>query len=364
MKKNLQEKFKSGIRKTEDIQNKELSRKGKIYNRYKNENIDRLGKALIFHAPKALSIYSVDNHDSYSFEETIEFYFGLIKASRKSDCIIDFKITEVLTAAASLILFSLIHSNIPKSKFKLSLMNHTTPSVNSVLNHTGLKRLMRSKRHNYDIENVSVLPIISGVGNSHFKEIIDHIQKQIYKNQMDADTEYLIGDAVAETINNVSRHAYPSLEDEEKIWWLICEVTNGQLYLAIYDQGVGIPETVVKKKWFSNSLKKLYPVQYKELMDHASLKDQITSLVANSSLKDEQLIYMSMLGDVTGTEKSKHGQGSKSIRALVSDTEDGKLWVYSNNGLYKFAAGSDIPLLCRLPLKIEGTLIQWNIKVK
>lgn len=68
-----------------------------------------------------------------------------------------------------------------------------------------------------------------------------------------------------------------------------------------------------------------------------------------------------MVGDVTGTDSSKHGQGSKSIKALVADNDIGTLWIYSNDGLYKLKSGSVETI--DLPKRMHGTLIQWNIKV-
>ena len=63
-----------------------------------------------------------------------------------------------------------------------------------------------------------------------------------------------------------------------------------------------------------------------------------------------------MLGDVSGTKKSKHGQGSKSFKALVNETDGGKLWVYSSKGLYRFEDESKTPEVYKLPKHIGGTL--------
>ncbi|MFT4929849.1 MAG: hypothetical protein ACI8WB_005984, partial [Phenylobacterium sp.] len=55
------------------------------------------------------------------------------------------------------------------------------------------------------------------------------------------------------------------------------------------------------------------------------------------------------------------GQGSKSIRALVDNTDGGKLWVFSHQGLYHAEHGMLQPELFRLTTKLAGTLVQWNI---
>ncbi|MEM8068101.1 hypothetical protein Q4Q68_19585, partial [Morganella morganii] len=79
-------------------------------------------------------------------------------------------------------------------------------------------------------------------------------------------------------------------------------------------------------------------------------------------VSDAKKIAVSMADDVTGTGQTKHGQGSKSIKALVNKNELGKLWIYSNLGLYKINEGK--AEVIDLPARIEGTLIQWNIKVE
>ena len=81
------------------------------------------------------------------------------------------------------------------------------------------------------------------------------------------------------------------------------------------------------------------------------------------SLSDAESVMLSMMSDVSSTHQDKHGQGSKSIKALVDDNEQGKLWIFSNKGLLvkeSAKAGN----LIELPSSIDGTLIQWNIKLE
>ncbi|QQB09117.1 hypothetical protein I6H44_07570 [Aggregatibacter segnis] len=67
---------------------------------------------------------------------------------------------------------------------------------------------------------------------------------------------------------------------------------------------------------------------------------------------------------MTGNDKYKHGQGSKSIKKLVSDNKNGKLWVYSNRGLLFYQDDRTLPELYNMRNSIEGTLVQWNIRIK
>ncbi|WP_216074030.1 hypothetical protein, partial [Acinetobacter baumannii] len=46
---------------------------------------------------------------------------------------------------------------------------------------------------------------------------------------------------------------YPKpLPDDEKNWWIAVEKIENQLFIAVYDSGVGIPATLSKKPWYSD----------------------------------------------------------------------------------------------------------------
>ena len=77
-------------------------------------------------------------------------------------------------------------------------------------------------------------------------------------------------------------------------------------------------------------------------------------------------IFFAMADDITrmtGDDELKHGQGSKSIKRLVSSHENGILWIFSNRGLYRYKNDDSPPWLKDYKQSINGTLIQWNIKV-
>ncbi|OWF92922.1 hypothetical protein B4916_00750 [Yersinia intermedia] len=61
-----------------------------------------------------------------------------------------------------------------------------------------------------------------------------------------------------------------------------CDLIYDQLYIAIYDEGVGIPETVMFKKWFRSTLKSKYPeIESKVLSELDSLN---LSLIDKSNI--------------------------------------------------------------------------------
>lgn len=364
MKKQYQERDKRSASSFLNKHHKYLGRKGKKYNRYKPPLNSAVGNSKMLHAPAKISIYDAESASPKAFLETLEFREQLIKYVGKQNCIIDFSKTEHITVAAMLVLFSEIQTQIKVEENKTSIgWSRKSSSVNGMLRRTGLKKLLSTGNSIHNFSHRKDLPIVNGVGSQHYDDIVDFIINNYFDGGINPDTEYLISDAVSETINNVGRHAYPSDIQENKPWWLICDMIGNQLYLAIYDRGVGIPKTVVEKKWFLSSLKKTYPNLHDEYSKMHGSDNSVLQFFEIKKYKDAELIYLSMVGDVSGTKEKKHGQGSKSFKALVNDTDGGKLWLYSNKGLYRFNGEGSTPQLHKLNKDISGTLIQWNIKV-
>lgn len=345
---------------------KYLSRRGKVYNRFKSPITNRVGNSKIIHAPIKISIYDADKLSKQAYIETLEFRDQLGHNITKHNCILDFSQTEHITVAAMLVIFSEIQVLKGESENQCETAigwSRKSKAVNGMLRRTGMKQLLATGDSIHHFSSMKNLPIVNGVGSQHYDDIVDFIIKRYFGSDVDPDTEYLISDALSEAINNVGRHAYPTQSQEHKPWWLMCDVIGNQLYLAIYDRGIGIPKTVVEKTWFLSSLREAYPDLHEEYRDKFGDGEGLLEFFAIKKYKDAELIYLSMLGDVSGTKQSKHGQGSKSFKALVNDTKGGKLWVYSNKGLYKFEDDESESQVYQLPKHVGGTLNQWNVQV-
>lgn len=317
-------------------------------------------------APEKLSVYNFDGKNS-PYAETLKFVSKIERNYRKSDCYVDFRNTKNVSAAAMVLVYAAIDlaGKVEGRNGESDILfSSVSERVNMILKGNNLHKLIRGSDVSYSLDGVRSMPIISSVGKDHMEEVIDFIQRRIYKAKMTPDTEHVYGDAVSETINNVRLHAYPKLHNSEKRWWLVCHTIGKMLYLAIYDRGVGIPKTVVERPWFLSSVKHTHPEEYAILeQQFPELKKGGWDFYVSNTISDEKLIYLSMQGDVSGTKRDKHGQGSKSIMALVNDTSDGQLWVFSNNGLYKFKQADKTPGLYALPKAFPGTLVQWNIEL-
>lgn len=341
----------------------QVNRKGRKYDPNRPRYLKKKSGQTVITAPDVISIYEYRSVDgSKAYDETIQFLEEIAKNFRKRECLINFGNTHRVSAAAMLLVYAAFDKVRTQGTAKAEIFySRLSGAVNKVIKRTNLASLIENPNFTFMFRQSETLPVVSGASSHYIDDIVDHIQYQIYGNKMEDETEYAYGDAVSETINNVNRHAYPNETDsEKKLWWVLCEVIDKNLYLAIYDSGVGIPKTVVEKTWFTGSLKQTAPKLFGKL---AALQPDIDKTWILPHIYDSVLIHLSMQGDITGTGLDKHGQGSKSIKKLVSECSHGKLWVYSNGGIYIFRKEDSTPLHHNLPSNFPGTLIQWNIKL-
>jgi hypothetical protein len=342
----------------------EVNRRNRVYDPRRHESTKRIGARDVIVAPQQISIYQF-KADSDKYSPTLRFLREIERRFMVKDCYVDFSETTQVTAAAMVVVYAALDLARRNRTGKADVIwSKKSAHVNTALRDNNVHKLIRGYEIKYALDSVTTMPIVSSVGSEQMEEIVDFIQKRIYKEQMSPDTEHAYGDAVSETINNVRLHAYPELDPSERRWWLTCMTMGKMLYLAIYDNGVGIPRTVVDRPWFLASMKSTHPDAYGELIKLIpGFEKTGWSAYVPRIIPDEKLIYLSMQGDVSGTKKDKHGQGSKSIMALVSETAGGKLWVFSNKGLYTFNQADMTTGLSKLPVSFPGTLVQWNIEL-
>ncbi|WP_036988417.1 hypothetical protein [Pseudomonas sp. S9] len=341
-----------------------LKRKDKKYLAHRPRVVRNvLGQDVIV-APEYISIYELGGVLSPYFK-TMNFINQIYERYRVRNCLVDFSGTKGFSAAALVVVYAAIEKAGSGRKGRANIaFSLKSPAVNKTIKSSNLLKLIRGHDISYSLDSARSMPIISSVGSEQMEEIIDYIQRRIFKDKMSPATEHIYGDAVSETINNVRLHAYPDTPLDEKRWWLMCSTFGKKLFLAIYDYGVGIPNTVVRQSWFFPLMKYANPDEYQRLVEEIpELESPGFSVLVPKHIPDERLIYYSMQSDVSGTKQEKHGQGSKSIKALVNDTDDGLLWVFSNNGLYTFSAEDQKPGEAKLKKSFPGTLVQWNIEI-
>ncbi|PHR65619.1 MAG: hypothetical protein COA51_04920 [Idiomarina sp.] len=319
-----------------------LARKTKFYDPKKVPRLKVLGYTYV-RAPTSFDIYSEE-----TYEITLDFINQVVTQARLSKVMLDFSETEQVTAAAVLFLFAQIDTFLIENKN--SRIRIKADSLKGLVKRTillsGLIDLTLNKPQITTNGSRYSLPVTRGTAEGEeFEDVVTHIVKNIYKSD-DPEAERIIGSAVSETVGNVKLHAYPTDTVGFKPWWMICSVIDDSLYMAIYDIGVGIPKTIHSTPWIRRIVSKTPKLMQKW-----------------SSSRDTDLIDLSMEVGQTQTKLRKHGKGSKSIQALVSETPKGQLWIFSNKGLLKESPMYSKQLI-EHDTSIGGTLVQWNIKIR
>ncbi|MEL4410589.1 hypothetical protein [Shewanella algae] len=294
------------------------------------------------------------------------------------------------TTHARLPMFLLLYAIHDKYKCKISIIwSKESSFVNKVIKKSGaFKSAKERNQAMYDAEQKHI-PVISG-SNKEFQTfpdaLVDAIRDKYYNGDMPPNIEARISQAVIETLENVGRHAYPECPlDEDKKWWLICSLgTNGSqndkyMYLAIFDAGRGIPLSFGDSKVFQARVKTNYPDEYSKLIHGErvdnSKQGQLIRFVRTAkamiaplrkTIGDSGLIYASMMHDITRLDDDSHGQGSESIKDVVTDDPHSKLFIFSNRGCYqynKIQDNGEEHTRMELENELSGTLLQWSIKL-
>ena len=145
-----------------------------------------------------------------------------------------------------------------------------------------------------------------------------------------------MGDAINEAMLNVKYHAYPNLPTRR--WWLTCAILEDQLFIALCDRGVGIPNTLPRQAWFE------------KLRGRTLTND------------DGQMIQAAMeyTRSAQDTTRSR-GLGTRDIQRLVLEQGAGHLTVVSGTGHYRLSGERRDETVTNLKADVGGTVIQWAV---
>lgn len=297
---------------------------------------------------------------------------------------LSFKNTKLLNAMALLVIYSIIDrariSNCNDFDV-IFIRSKNTKQVNKTIINSGNFKLADTREKKGLLINSyskSALPVIMG-SNARAPELSDLITSSILINYFPEDKspekEHEIADAIQETIENVGRHAYPEVnEHDKKYWWLCCDRIGKNLFLVIYDCGLGIPDSLLSSehnKVFLDRINALYPNEYVSCVEGNASDNKIKKIVSTvkvnilrRKLSDGQLIRAAMHNNFSSTAKCNHGQGSKSIKSLIKENDkDSFLLMLSDHGFYRYRKDivDDHKNVKILSMKVPGTLIQWSI---
>jgi len=113
------------------------------------------------------------------------------------------------------------------------------------------------------------------------------------------------------------------------------------LTITFCDLGVGIPRT----------LPKLYPME---------MVRAVLSLLPGVKPNDGDMIRAGMELGRSATKERHRGKGLNDLRKFIDFAKAGELYVFSNRGRYRYAAGS-VESVENYDKSIGGTLLKWTV---
>lgn len=322
------------------------------------------------------------------FSEELVVFFTLLEnlLMEHNHIYLSFKETKKVRLPMFLMIVSLQE----KYKAKLSVIwaEPKHRAVNRAIIEAGAFDNASTRRATLLKSSDSRIPVISG-SNEEFVDfpdvLVDAIRDKYYDGDIPSEVEEKISQAITETLENVGRHAYPKENKAiNKKWWLICSVgqtdfhsSDRYMYLAIYDAGRGIPSSFSDSPVFQNRVKNHYPKEYNSLIQGDNIAENKQNVITGLARKmksyvtpfremigDSGLIYASMMQDLTRLDDEDHGQGSKSIKDVITNDTNSKLLVFSNKGCYQYNKGhSEEHSQFEHTHELPGTMLQWSINL-
>lgn len=159
-------------------------------------------------------------------------------------------------------------------------------------------------------------------------------------------------EALVEAMGNATEHAYgqdPPFPAMSNRWWMSASLDRmkHELSVSLYDQGIGIPNTIHLSMFDPVALREILPTLFNQSVDGSRIA-AATELFR------------------TGTRQSGRGKGFRNMKELVEVADNGEMRVLSNRGYYHYVShGSGTKAIESHgdhSLSIEGTLIEWRIR--
>lgn len=319
-----------------------LKKHRRYLNKSKRRNTNL--KPLTLRAPVSFDLLSSDDRT-----KVLKFLRKMSAAVRNSTrhVRLDFTSTESMTAGATLlfkaelcrsiqtsILFNVPKITPPKSTKIEQVLSQI--GVYDLVGHTSKIMISHPDVINWRYANGDE------VLGEKYDEILGHYDGVILESI--ASGLYL---GITEAMTNCHHHAYIDKRDDglnikeiKKNWWMFSQEKDGVLHVAFSDLGVGIPVSLpIKRPGLWGNIKKKFGIKP----------------------SDGAIINEAIIESKSRTGKSYRGKGLKQLVEAIESTEDAKLLLYSNKGLYTHVDG--VSKVFNFRDSIYGTLIYWSVPV-
>lgn len=198
-----------------------------------------------------------------------------------------------------------------------------------------------------------VIPFVSCTKADPGKAL--HLREELYRHcvRPGDETQMKVYEALVEAFNNAVGHAYrPDVEGDglPRIgrWWAgaLIDQKRGYLYMVVYDQGVGIPATLPRRRWWE-----IIAGRIPEFSDAAVIQGALE--YGRSGVSDDALF---------GDEADGRGNGLWRMCELADTFDEADVRFTSLKGDVLYAKGGGLERT-NLKTRFPGTLIRWRTKL-
>ncbi|CBJ37917.1 protein of unknown function [Ralstonia solanacearum CMR15] len=292
-------------------------------------------RPVVVHAPVHFRVYENDNRVALlSFIKQVDAM--LVAGGRVK---IDFGKTKQLHPCGTLVflahltLWEALHPN------RLQATYPADDVVEQMLQHFNvLQRLGLSSRKQITDDRVKFWRHFTGSNVS--AEIYKELTQLVLEN-IEHPTQQLFADCLNEAVTNVVNHAYEfeqsSLPPRRvRNWWMISQAKDGNMFVAIYDLGVTIPESLRRRPEWRDYLK-------------------------GRSFSDRKLVKVAVASSRTSTKLAYRGKGFPEMLEFSRKLAAGGLSILSKKGGFVYDARAAIESSPKFQCSLPGTLVLWAI---
>lgn len=295
-------------------------------------------------APNEIDVFNFDMRAA-----TAEFFSNIRMHSRRKDVgiIVDLSgVTSIRPTGAVMLLAELdrLFSGQPESSIRLYRPQDAI--IHAVMCQVGIYQWDETPLPEADRDDVRHWRSASGVASEGEKggSILEAYEGRLADN---LTSDLYAG--IVEAMTNTVHHAYSGAKGKElrrfigRRWWALSQERDGELTVAICDLGIGIPRSLPRSTTFSN----------------ATVRTVWKALGLDRS--DASAIKVALQLGRTSTGQAGRGRGLSEIVEAADLSEDGRVLISSNKGVYASVGGKTNAY--NHTHSINGTLIHWTVRI-
>jgi len=152
---------------------------------------------------------------------------------------------------------------------------------------------------------------------------------------------------LCEAILNVSYHAYPADKTPEPgapHWWMFAQQKDDTLLVAVYDTGIGIPNSLRQRPNFLEQLG--------------------TNVGLDSQRMDHKLLTKAVSSARSSTGKVNQGKGLPEMLSFARGAEGGTFYALSGHGEFRYDAERGGAKSKHSHAGLKGTLLSWRLPLR